>query len=192
MNKLTIGALGLAGVVVLGSTSGVVAGSLITGKDIKNNSITGKDIKKGSIPTDRITISGDLSLIGTNGFSLPAPVTLDTVTQTWQEGPTLGTFSADKVSYSDLSVMVSSEFAASGGACQFQVRIGGNPIGTIIGVQNGVKSPRDAASGLATGRRQHLPLKVSIWYRGTATSCVIGSDVNPTNGYLSYQKIPWD
>lgn len=191
MKTLTIAAAFLAGGVALGATSGVVAGELITGKDIKNNSITGKDIKKGSVPTDRITISGDIPLIGTSSFSI-APVTLDTVTDVWQEGPTLGTFSADKVSYSDLSVMISSDFAASGGACQFQVRIGGNPTGTIFGVANGVKSPRDAASGLATGKRQHLPLKVSIWYRGTATSCVIGSDLNPTNGYFTYQKIPWD
>jgi hypothetical protein len=190
MKTLTIAAACLAGGVALGATSGVVAGDLITGKDIKNNSITGKDIKKGSVPTDRITISGDISLIGTSSFSI-SPVTLDTVTAAWQEGPELGTFSADKVSYSDLSVMISSDFAASGGACQFQVRIGGSPTGTIIGVSNGVKSPRDAASGLATGRRQHLPLKVSIWYRGTATSCVIGSDVNPPNGFLSYHKIEY-
>ena len=50
MQKRTIIAgLGIAAMLVVAGTSGAVAGSLITGKDVKNESLTGADIKNGSI-----------------------------------------------------------------------------------------------------------------------------------------------
>ena len=41
----------VAGLLVLGSSGGAVAGGLITGKDIKNGSVTGKDIRNRSVQT---------------------------------------------------------------------------------------------------------------------------------------------
>ena len=50
MQKRTIIAgLGVAAVLVAAGTSGAVAGSLITGKDVKNESLTGADIKDGRV-----------------------------------------------------------------------------------------------------------------------------------------------
>ncbi len=59
---------------VLGSTGGAVAGKLITGKQIKNNSVTSADIKNKSLqvkdlaPSTRTALKGDQGAPGEQGL----------------------------------------------------------------------------------------------------------------------------
>jgi len=46
--------LATAAVLAVGAGSGAVAGSLITGKDIKNQSVEGKDLARGSVTTAKV------------------------------------------------------------------------------------------------------------------------------------------
>jgi hypothetical protein len=63
-------ALLLAGLVAVSGASGAVAGSMITGKDIKNGSITSKDLKKNSVSSQHVVAgslgAGDLSAVAQN------------------------------------------------------------------------------------------------------------------------------
>src|SRR3954470_21053908 len=62
MTKSVLPALALASAcLLLGSTGGAMAGSMVTGKQIKNESVTGRDVKNGSLTTpdlDAATVSG--------------------------------------------------------------------------------------------------------------------------------------
>ena len=52
---------------LLGSTGGALAGSLITGKDIKNSSLTGKDIKDKSLTDKELSAAALAALTGPTG-----------------------------------------------------------------------------------------------------------------------------
>lgn len=56
-----------AGCLLLGSTGGAVAGGLITGKDIKNESVTGKDIKNESLTAKDLSPEAAAALRGATG-----------------------------------------------------------------------------------------------------------------------------
>jgi hypothetical protein len=56
-----------AGCLLLGSTGGAVAGSLITGKDVKNGSLTGKDVKDKSLGSDDLSPEAVSALRGASG-----------------------------------------------------------------------------------------------------------------------------
>ena len=56
---------------VLGSTGGAVAGSLITGKDVKNGSLTGKDVKDRTLGTGDLSGDGVAALRGLAGPAGP-------------------------------------------------------------------------------------------------------------------------
>jgi hypothetical protein len=181
MKTLTIAAACLAGGVALGATSGVVAAELITGKDIKNQSITGKDIKKGSVPTNRLQANSDTATRPMESLSINfAATTVTGLTAAWQEGPLLYTIPEDQVASRLISVHWHGDMSAENGACQVQLRLGDTVGGMIVGTNSAVQSPRDAASGLATGKRQHEPLKVRLYFRGNADSCTFGSPLNPS------------
>lgn len=63
----TAAALVLGAAVVVSSTGGAVAGSLITGKQIKNGSVTGKDIKDQSLKTVDLSTDTVTALQGQTG-----------------------------------------------------------------------------------------------------------------------------
>lgn len=184
MKTLIIAAACLAGGVALGATSGVVAGDLITGKDIQNQSITGKDIKKGSVPLNRLSSvgsGGDPGSMPMETISLNfAATTVTGLTAAWQEGPLLYTIPEDQVTNRRITVHWHGDLSAENGACQVQLRIGDKEGGMIVGTNSAVQSPRDAASGQSTGKRQHEPIKIRIFYRGNADSCTFGSPLNPS------------
>jgi hypothetical protein len=56
-----------AGCLLLGSTGGAVAGAMITGKQIKDNTVTTKDIKNGSLAVKDLSKSTRKVLAGTPG-----------------------------------------------------------------------------------------------------------------------------
>jgi hypothetical protein len=181
MKTLTIAAACLAGGVALGATSGVVAAELITGKDIKNQSITGKDIKKGSVPTNRLQANSDTATRPMESLSINfAATTVTGLTAAWQEGPLLYTIPEDQVTNRRITVHWHGDLSAESGACQVQLRIGDKEGGMIVGTNSAVQSPRDAASGQSTGKRQHEPIKIRLFYRGNADSCTFGSPLNPS------------
>lgn len=60
-------ALVAAGCLLLGSTGGAVAGALITGKQIKDNTVTTKDIKNGSLAVKDLSKKTRSALAGTAG-----------------------------------------------------------------------------------------------------------------------------
>jgi hypothetical protein len=60
-------ALVAAGCLLLGSTGGAVAGALITGKQIKDNTVTTKDIKNGSLAVKDLSKKTRSALAGTPG-----------------------------------------------------------------------------------------------------------------------------
>ena len=193
MKSLTIAVACLVGGVALGATSGVVAGDLITGKDVENGSITGKDIKKGSVPVNR------LSSVGTGGDGGARPMeslslnfaatTVTGLTAAWQEGPLLYTIPENKVTSRLISVHWHGDLSAENGACQVQLRLGESVGGMIVGVNSPTPSARDAGSGLATGRRTFEPIKVCLFYRGNADSCTMGSALNPSQIMLENVQV---
>jgi hypothetical protein len=193
MKTLTIAAACLAGGVALGATSGVVAADLITGKDIENGSVTGKDIKKGSVPLNRLSVvgsGGDAGSLPMESISLNfAAATVTGLTAEWQEGPLLYTIPEDRVASRLISVHWHGDLSAENGACQVQLRIGDKVGGMIVGTNSAVQSPRDAASGQATGKRQHEPIRVRLFYRGNADSCTMGSPLNPSQIMLENVQI---
>ena len=71
----TAAALLLGAALVVSTTGGAVAGSMITGKQIKNGSVTGKDIKDQSLQTGDLSaaaaaaLKGQTGAPGTNGVS---------------------------------------------------------------------------------------------------------------------------
>lgn len=60
-------ALVAAGCLLLGSTGGAVAGALITGKQIKDNTVTTKDIKNGSLAVKDLSKQTRSALAGAPG-----------------------------------------------------------------------------------------------------------------------------
>jgi hypothetical protein len=70
---ITIAALAVA--VALSASGGAVAGSLITGKQVKDGSLTGKDVKDGSLGTPdlatgtRTDLTGPAGAPGANGLN---------------------------------------------------------------------------------------------------------------------------
>ena len=65
--RTTAAALLLGAALVVSSTGGAVAGSLITGKQIKNGSVTGKDIKDQSLKTGDLSADTVAALKGQTG-----------------------------------------------------------------------------------------------------------------------------
>jgi hypothetical protein len=56
-----------AGCLLLGSTTGAVAGSMITGKQVKNSSLTGKDVKDKSLTSSDLSPAAVAALRGAPG-----------------------------------------------------------------------------------------------------------------------------
>jgi hypothetical protein len=56
-----------AGCLLLGSTGGALAGSMITGKQIKDGSLTGKDIKDKSLTSKDLSPAATAALTGSPG-----------------------------------------------------------------------------------------------------------------------------
>jgi len=173
-------ALLLGAGLVLGTAGNVAADKLITGKDIKNESITGKDIRPGSIPGDRLKAGASEVLMETVTITAES-FTATGLTAEWQAGPLLVSRTAEQMkNFRSTTWFWHGDLSASGGFCQVQLRVNDGTTGGMAGVTDGIQSPRDAASGQATGKRQHGPLKVQLYVRGTATSCTIGSLLNPS------------
>ena len=181
-------ALLLGAGLVLGTAGNVAADKLITGRDIKNLSITGQDIKPGSVPGDRLKAGASEVLMETVTLTAEQ-VTVTGPTAEWKAGPTLASLTADQMeNVAGSSWTWRGDLGASGGFCQVQLRLNGQLGGSISGVTDGVIAPRDSASGLPTGKRQHKPLLVQLFYRGTATSCTIGSPLNPSHTLGTMQE----
>ena len=76
--RVQLSVLALAGVLAVVGTTGAVAGTVITGSDIKNNSLTGKDVKDNSLTGDDINagtldeLAGDQGPTGPTGATGPA------------------------------------------------------------------------------------------------------------------------
>jgi hypothetical protein len=67
--RQTLVLTGVAAVaLVFGATGGAVAGGLVTGKQIKNESVTGKDIKNQSLETTDLSAAAVAALHGANGL----------------------------------------------------------------------------------------------------------------------------
>lgn len=62
----------LAGVLLLGSTGGAVAGSMITGRQIKDGTITSADVKDRSLQTKDLSPKAVATLEGARGPAGPA------------------------------------------------------------------------------------------------------------------------
>ena len=80
--SLTAAAALLAGAVLVSATTGAVAGSLITGQQIKNGSVTTKDIKDQSLATGDLSpdavaaLKGQTGAAGAPGLSAPQVITV--------------------------------------------------------------------------------------------------------------------
>ncbi len=70
--QTTAAALLLGATLIVSSTGGAVAGSLITGKQIKDGSLSGKDVKDSSLKTADLSADTVAALKGQNGAAGPA------------------------------------------------------------------------------------------------------------------------
>lgn len=99
--------------------------------------------------------------------------------QSYQWGPR-------QTTSADGSVAANSDLKYAPGGGKAQGQMGGVQVATgdldgdgraDVVANSDVKSPRDAASGLPTGKRQHKPLmlKGSMSFRGQLTGCAVGT-----------------
>lgn len=82
----TAAALLLAGALFASATGGAVAGSMITGKQIKDGSLTGKDVKEGSLKSADLSATTRAELTGPAGAAgLPGISGLETVSDSQKD-----------------------------------------------------------------------------------------------------------